>query len=324
MNEKKSRIEYVDLMKGICISLVVIVHCDVSFPVQIANDMLQNLRMPLYFFLTGLFFKPYNSFLEFVIRKTNKLIIPYIFFAFIPYLFFDLFFSSGVNRSLFYYCFMLIEPYNYPLWFLRSLFVSYLFFYLIYELIIRFSPWIGMAVVLLLSYVSWWFSFRLPAGNYSYLLQNLITSIFALPFIYVATYARKAGVLTKAFACNNLVIVFIIGFLVWAVCAQNNVVFIKAHFGNNYPLLYFSALGGISCLWVICYRLKKLFYFSYVGRYSIVVLGTFAPVSRYLSSQFGLTGSIQAIITLAVMPLFIWISVRCFPYLTAQKNLIRV
>ena len=39
-------------------------------------------RMPLYYFLSGLFFKPYNGFFNFAIRKANKLLIPFFFFYF--------------------------------------------------------------------------------------------------------------------------------------------------------------------------------------------------------------------------------------------------
>lgn len=55
----KSRIEYIDLMKGICITLVVLIHCKISFDNEHIVNMLEHLRMPLYFFLSGLFFKKY-------------------------------------------------------------------------------------------------------------------------------------------------------------------------------------------------------------------------------------------------------------------------
>lgn len=95
MTKNSGRIEYIDLMKGICITLVVIVHCNVSFPYEILNNLLQNLRMPLYFFLSGLFFKEYGCFSHFLIKKVNKLVIPYLFFSYIPYIFFDLIINAN-------------------------------------------------------------------------------------------------------------------------------------------------------------------------------------------------------------------------------------
>lgn len=82
---EKKRIGYIDLMKGICIILIVLLHCDIKTPYEQLDIMLKNVRIPLYFFLSGLFFKEYSSFLDFIVRKVNKLIIPYIFFAYFPF-----------------------------------------------------------------------------------------------------------------------------------------------------------------------------------------------------------------------------------------------
>ena len=233
--KSKQRIDYIDLMKGICITLVVIVHCDVKFPVDILNDMLQNLRMPLYFFLSGLFFKEYNSFFEFVLKKVNKNIIPYVFFAFIPYAIFDIFFNPEVQKTWIYYFFMLIEPYNFPLWFLRSLFISYVIFWFINH--INSVSWRGV-VVLLLSYISWRLSFIIPKGSWSFLVENFLTSLFALPFIYIATYIRRIGLLQKSYKPKQLLLVFFVALFVWITCVQKNVFFFNLSFDGILTLAF--------------------------------------------------------------------------------------
>lgn len=75
--QKKERIEYIDLMKGICIILIILLHNNILFTENV-NDMLKNMRIPLYFTLSGLFYKEYNGFYDFITRKFNKLIIPFI------------------------------------------------------------------------------------------------------------------------------------------------------------------------------------------------------------------------------------------------------
>lgn len=75
----QKRIEYIDLMKGICIILIILLHNQIHIPNDNINDILRNMRIPLYFCLSGLFFKEYNGFLDFITRKFNKLIIPFIF-----------------------------------------------------------------------------------------------------------------------------------------------------------------------------------------------------------------------------------------------------
>jgi fucose 4-O-acetylase-like acetyltransferase len=63
----KKRIEWIDLAKGICIFLVVANHIFYYNCV-----FLEQLRMPLYFVLSGLFFKNYGGFCEFVLKKQIK------------------------------------------------------------------------------------------------------------------------------------------------------------------------------------------------------------------------------------------------------------
>ena len=45
------------------------------------NDIFEQTRMPLYFILSGLFFKDYaGGIREFLLRKANRILIPYLFF----------------------------------------------------------------------------------------------------------------------------------------------------------------------------------------------------------------------------------------------------
>ncbi|MBR6489715.1 MAG: acyltransferase family protein, partial [Muribaculaceae bacterium] len=76
----KQRIAYIDFMKGLCIILVVAFHISTTAFGDRANFMLQQFRIPMYFFLSGLFFKLYDGFFDFARRKINNIIIPLIFF----------------------------------------------------------------------------------------------------------------------------------------------------------------------------------------------------------------------------------------------------
>lgn len=68
----KKRLEFIDLAKGICIILVVCFHGG-----AITWPPLLMLRMPLYFILSGLFYKDYGGLINLSIRKFDKLIIPF-------------------------------------------------------------------------------------------------------------------------------------------------------------------------------------------------------------------------------------------------------
>lgn len=81
MNDNTNkRIDFVDLTKGICIILVVMAHIDGAFAKFDESSMISCFRMPLYFFISGIFFKSYEGFAGFLIRKINKLLIPFTFF----------------------------------------------------------------------------------------------------------------------------------------------------------------------------------------------------------------------------------------------------
>ena len=81
---EKQRIVWIDKAKGICIILVVLhhslIHTHADFLLSNTNveNFLSAFRMPLYFALSGIFFKTYSSFSIFVIRKINKLIVPFV------------------------------------------------------------------------------------------------------------------------------------------------------------------------------------------------------------------------------------------------------
>ena len=74
---EKQRIEFIDLTKGLCISLVVLfhIHCFETT----TETALRFFRMPLYYFLSGIFFREYAGLLSFSVKKINKLIIPNVF-----------------------------------------------------------------------------------------------------------------------------------------------------------------------------------------------------------------------------------------------------
>ena len=79
---KKKHIDYIDLAKGFCIILVVLYHVMGHFNIKdnCITLGLQSFRIPLYFILSGLFYKSYEGFVGFLKRKINKLAIPFVAF----------------------------------------------------------------------------------------------------------------------------------------------------------------------------------------------------------------------------------------------------
>lgn len=64
----KERIAYIDFMKGLCMVLLAIGHCGGNlFDCLLPNlaIALQSFMVPLYFFISGLFFSPSQDFSNF-------------------------------------------------------------------------------------------------------------------------------------------------------------------------------------------------------------------------------------------------------------------
>ena len=79
MEIKKQRIEYIDFMKGLCILLIVGRHVLPELYGDF-DSMLTSFRVPMYYFLSGLFFKTYSGFPDFARRKVNNILVPFVFF----------------------------------------------------------------------------------------------------------------------------------------------------------------------------------------------------------------------------------------------------
>lgn len=121
----KTRILYIDLMKGLSITWVVWFHT--IHPAFVDYGF----RMPLFFLASAIFFKPY-PFREFVEKKIYQMLIPFVFFYLVYYIFMIIstVLSSGSFESFNYSCIWdIFKSYNYnggptvdpPLWFIMAL-----------------------------------------------------------------------------------------------------------------------------------------------------------------------------------------------------------
>lgn len=74
-----------DILKGIGMILVLIGHVDC--PRLVFNDIYL-FHMPLFFFASGCFFKPKEqSFKEYIVKRAQRLLVPYLFFLFVFFIF---------------------------------------------------------------------------------------------------------------------------------------------------------------------------------------------------------------------------------------------
>lgn len=77
---KYKRVEWVDMLKGFGIILVMLGHA--SFPEALVTEI-YTFHMPLFFFLSGYVFsiKKYSNFKDFLIHKAKTLLLPLMVFS---------------------------------------------------------------------------------------------------------------------------------------------------------------------------------------------------------------------------------------------------
>ena len=333
----KQRIAFIDLAKGICISLVVLWH--VLRELTDGMDFFRIMfffRMPLYFILSGLFFKTYGGIFPFFKKKTNKLLIPFL-FSFVIIAIPSILFQDKWNGTIISINSFLEDKGRLHLgivpssWFLICLFIVNIYFYSVFilakyniKVISLFCIVLGISGYLMNAfglYCPLWFDTSLTVMPFflcGYLLRNysdvlygeikkkqlglFLLSLTALLFSYYVMEHRHLVLIS--FLCNN--------------------------YGVNIISLYLGGISGSYCILFIAKYLQHLPIISYIGRYSIIVLLTHQPLLFIIRNIFYQLGISQEGIVnnLVVFLLIIMLSlpvikfcVNYLPYFYAQKDI---
>lgn len=329
------RIDFVDLTKGICIILVVMTHIGGAFNLLDKNSMISCFRMPLYFFISGVFFKSYEGLLGFVVRKINKLIIPFLFFylsAFLlKYIVWKIFpgaFQLPVSWSELLAVFHghdLIR-FNPPIWFLIALFNCNVLFYFIHFLREKHLPAM-FALTLLIGCTGFYL------GKMNITIPFYIDiAMTALPFYVAGFWIRRYNFFLfpshrfdKFIPASVIVALVIMYFTATTLGMRTN------NYSGNIFQVYIAAFAGIFMIMLLCKKVKKLKVVSYLGRYSIITLSIHGPLLHFIgpvAARYIHNGWLQAI-TLLVLTMGISILstpffLKVIPQVVAQKDLLKI
>lgn len=327
-NGDESHLHFIDLAKGICILLVVTYHCDYGdfiYSNDRVNAFFFSFRMPLYYFISGIFISYRRGYRDFTLRKINRLIIPFLFFYFVSSIMSE-FLHPGQVPSV--YEFLLTEYrnnfWNTPIWFLPSLFATYMIYTLIHKFITKRAELI-LLISLLIGVIGYYCS---SIGlNIPFFID---TSLTCFPFVAFGNILRqKAGLLDPRSSKISLGIVFMCVFAV-LLLIQGKPYFYKNEYDCNVFSLYACGLLGSIGLVELAKTIQYIPIINYIGRYSIIVLGfhlffitrpifvriTTLPLSCIvmISILTAITGSIFAIIFCR----------KYLGYFVAQKDLIKI
>ena len=328
----RERIAYIDFMKCLCIMLIVMYHIDHEFFNYLApnlNNALQAFRLPMYYFISGIFFKLYDGFADFTRRKVNNILVPFVFFIVLAFVAqiaeAALRWLVGAQASELRLS-SLLEPFylrhwaiTTPLWFLLSLFWVNVIFYALRQWI---KPWWGLLLAIMAISV---IGYGLGARGIQLPLM-LDTSMVALPYFMLGWGVKRLGLERPARWDKWGVFVLLAVALPIYFMSE----FLNLHYMilPSYWKLYLLPLVAILALFWACKPLPRIPVLCHYGRYSLIILGTHPLLFLPIRSLCILKGGMEPGIALTLLVFFltmalewpvIWMLRTYAPRFTAQE-----
>lgn len=327
----RERIAYIDFMKCLCIMLIVMYHINHDFFDALypgLNNALQAFRLPMYYFISGIFFKLYAGYGDFTRRKVNNILVPFVFFVTLAYLVGLLEYAvrmlvgaDPIDVSPI----ALVQPFylrywtvTTPLWFLLSLFWVNVIFYALQRWI---RPvWGVLLATLVLSVIGYMLGI-----NKIQLPLMLDTSLVALPYFVLGWGMNRMGAL-KSSRWDRW---GLLALLLAAVPVYWLSDFTNLHFQilPAYWKLYVLPFVAILALFWACKSLPRIPVLCTYGRYSLIILGThpliFHPIRSFCILRLGMEPSVTLTIIVFVLTMIlewpvIWLLKTYAPRFTAQ------
>ena len=338
----QQRIQYIDLAKGLCILLVVLYH--VFMHVNYMSPLVKSLgcfRMPLYFFLSGLFFKEYEGFIGFFLRKVNKLLIPFFSFYLVtclalPNLFY-MFGYPGLSENSIglrgLYAFITEKSLiNLPIWFLWVLFLVNIYFYILLvfskrlPVTKRYLPFVLAFMCFFVGIIG-----SSVLSRRINLLVYVDSAMSALPFFAVGYLFNK---FTDILVPNRwdkylpfiIILFFAITYFFGGTCSYR-----LNKFYINPFWQYICGITGTLGIIFTAKVIQHIPFVTYWGRYSIMILLThalllkfYSPLILKLHFPIPITVVVILMITMFSYQFIIPLMKKYLPYVTAQKDLITI
>lgn len=284
----KKRIEWIDWIRAIGIFLVVLGH-------GIGNDndapelrlWIYSFHIPLFFIISGMVFNAdrYSSLKDCVKAKARNLVVPYFFINIftIPfwYLYYNIFNIKVFNiidiiKAMLIGHTEIASPINGPTWFLLTLFLSEVLFYIIYKIVNGNNLYLANASVLLIlvGYVESITSRKL------YMFWHIATVPIACGLMIIGYLALKYIIENeeklKKIKITVPIIFLIIG--VYISIYVNDNVSMHTNKYNSIILTFSSIFFTITGIVLIMMKLKKARILSFIGKTTMIMLAIHKPV----------------------------------------------
>lgn len=331
------RLQALDLIKGFLILLVIIDHTGVASPWSDTRlySMFEHLEVPAFFIAAGYWFGHKSSFVHFIVNKSNRLIIPLIFFMALSFGY-DLIIAlaDGTADISLGGCIhaLLHNRASYPLWFIRAIFVALIIFYGISRISTagrdtprsEFPRLVAVFSLMTLSNLIIIPMLYNPLHSQSFLSRYLCIpqALQLAPLIYLGVLAGRYRILERDMPPLALVSLAVATASGCYMLAGYNDLHLDARAAENFTAFYGCVFLGGMFLFSIASLAGHLPVINYLGANSLIVLGIHA-IPIHLGEYAGIASGYPIfLLTLLCLPFLIEPLKRYFPYFTANRDLI--
>lgn len=322
------RLPYIDTAKGICILLVVLLHTALH---SIIIDFLGLLLMPLFFTLSGMFYKDSDGIKITLLKQINKIIIPFCFFYIIGYATYvtiQILAHNEIEKPFTYIIYAKHGIPNGALWFLLALFWAKIFF-MILRRVSKNDIFLG-ATSLFMAVGS----LILFSGETK--LPLFIDSAFiALPFLFFGYYIKKTGLFISEkydkYAWPAIMLLITISIICYITGDSPFIAIYSVAITGNPVLFGVGAIALVCATILLCKKVGAIPFITYIGRFSLIVLGLHLLVQQIIRTGLKFVGMdssndlhniIFYFIIVGICALIIKPLSRYLPWFTGQRNLI--
>lgn len=274
-----NRKEYVDIAKGIAIIFVVLGH---TTHIDIARSYFLQSCLPIFFFVSGLFYKPekFDRLFTYIKKQAGLLLIPYVFFFLLTFSYWALiernFRGADVSLSsqilgLFYGNIGDYMTFNGALWFLPCLFLV--------QIIFAFVNHIKFKAKSILLIILFFASIFLIKYDITYLPFGLTSALFFISYYSIGFFAKKLLPILEEKSKLVLFFVAIILLLLqilWLKVESKPLPFLTIHYGKD---LFFGILS-ILFVFSVSNLIRKNAGLQYLGKNSLVIFALQEPIYR--------------------------------------------
>lgn len=298
-----NRVAYIDIARGLGILVIVLGHNDLAGYHPLLHKFIYAFHIPLFFFLSGMFFRPERPFGDTLTRRFNTLMKPYFFTLFIIYLgeaaFSNMTFpviAGRIAKSL-YATGHYIDWVQ--LWFIPHLFAVSLFAWLAWRGIFGRvnSDWLRwllmfamLAVGVYTMHYFWPFTPPLLIDTPLFGLPFSVDLVFASGFFFLLGYEVNRRPLEKFFA-SPLVLTGTFAALLAMVLRLSPALDFNTRTYPSLGINTIEALLGIVMVLSLARNIEKWSarltdVFSYFGRISLVILIFHVPIQETLFGKY--------------------------------------